>query len=112
PVALRAHSSSPPRGGGGAGSAPPPPPRARARDPKRAPPPPAGAHRRACGARVYRDLAPAVLAGAGDRDLKRCSSGLGEDQRRLQGELLDGGGLDFLSSTQRQLEEGRAGQKD
>ena len=45
-----------------------------------------------------------------DRDLERDRALLGEDQRRLQGQLLDRLGADLLAGLQRQLEEGGAGQ--
>ena len=59
-----------------------------------------------------RDLAPTVLVGAGDGDLQGDGALLGEDQRRLQGQLLDALGADLLAGPQRQLEEGGAGQED
>ena len=43
----------------------------------------------ALGAGVDRDLAAALLVGRGDRDLDRHRARLGQDQRRLQGQLLD-----------------------
>src|SRR4029077_8317854 len=61
---------------------------------------------------VDRGLAPTLTTWARDRDLDRHRSRLGEDQRCLQGELLDGGGINLLGCSQRQLDEGGAGQKD
>ena len=56
-------------------------------------------------------LAPPVLAGLADRDLDCTGALLGEDQRRLQGQLLDRLGADLLARRAARAREGGAGQE-
>ncbi len=63
------------------------------------------------GARVDRDLAPALLVGGADRDLDLRRPLCGEDQGSSQGQLLHHPGPNPLRRRQGQLEEGGAGQQ-
>lgn len=59
-----------------------------------------------------RDRAPALLVGPLDRDLDLGRPLLGQDQRRLQGQLLERLAADLLPRPQRQLDQGGARHDD
>ena len=62
------------------------------------------------GPRVNRNPSLAALAGGVDRDPQRHATGLGQDQRHLQRQLLEQAAADLARSPQRQLDESGAGE--